>query len=550
MNPSWDLCNRATQPDGHSSPVVPIDAPPKAATVWDLRTTQTANLSGPTTMDPVSQDALMDNDFWMAGSISAQTPQGVLNENTMATTAAAIVSNQAINATSDPMRAPDLQTNREAHSPTRKDLSQQSIEIQSAISRSDDGPTVAVQIGDNPKATDVKVIASQSVAFNNTQAIQHSTNAGFGPHTMPIIIAGLDPILIAVQHSETGVLADQKSAQNKFALGIHADAKMTMRPDFQSIDSSQPINPTAPRLQAAARHWGSELSPPPAAVKVDLPLSTESLPDGAIPLQLPQATAPNQIEIKTASANVQSSAPPLAQIIFDIKTTTHVGKSNSGRSDYTSILQKEPPLFPHVSHIQTNGLAALAATTPPQQGIAGAMRPLGDLAKHIQPDLTSFDENRPITWLQSAATSNPTLAPPAGSQSTPLPLLALATQLKDHVKLGKPGLVELSLTPQELGQIKLLLTPDGDKIRIVIHAERPETMDLMRRNAESFITDLRQSGFSNPSLSFANWGDAPKGDQRQQNTENSQSQSAPFAAPKSITPQNIVPPRNGLDLRV
>lgn len=62
--------------------------------------------------------------------------------------------------------------------------------------------------------------------------------------------------------------------------------------------------------------------------------------------------------------------------------------------------------------------------------------------------------------------------------------------------------VEVSLSPEELGKVRLTLhTVDGG-LSVVVQAERPETLDLMRRNIDSLARDFREMGYSNTSFDF------------------------------------------------
>jgi flagellar hook-length control protein FliK len=109
--------------------------------------------------------------------------------------------------------------------------------------------------------------------------------------------------------------------------------------------------------------------------------------------------------------------------------------------------------------------------------------------------------------------------------------------------------VELTLAPEELGRLRLHMVPQGDAIHVILSAERPDTVDLLRRNADHLIAELRQSGFTAPSFSFGTWGDAPQqrfsappnGLPNGQRAEADASQTPP-APPKTIA--------TGLDLRL
>jgi hypothetical protein len=133
-------------------------------------------------------------------------------------------------------------------------------------------------------------------------------------------------------------------------------------------------------------------------------------------------------------------------------------------------------------------------------------------------------------------------------QPVPVHVNALAAQITTYASQGQAGTVELALAPEELGKIKLILTPDGDNLRVVIQAERAETMELLRRSTDGLLADMRQSGFANTSLSFGGWGDGDDAaDQR-----NKQSHAVLLnTEPEQPTPhQIIIRKTSGLDLRV
>ena len=71
------------------------------------------------------------------------------------------------------------------------------------------------------------------------------------------------------------------------------------------------------------------------------------------------------------------------------------------------------------------------------------------------------------------------------------------------------GPVELVLTPDDLGRLRFEMTMRGDQVTITLAAERPETLDLMRRNADHLLIELRNAGFSAASLSYGQWGQNP-----------------------------------------
>jgi flagellar hook-length control protein FliK len=66
--------------------------------------------------------------------------------------------------------------------------------------------------------------------------------------------------------------------------------------------------------------------------------------------------------------------------------------------------------------------------------------------------------------------------------------------------------LELRIAPVELGGLTVNLRQDGEILRVVVQADRPETLDLLRRNGEILLEELRLAGFSGAALSFGDGG--------------------------------------------
>ena len=80
------------------------------------------------------------------------------------------------------------------------------------------------------------------------------------------------------------------------------------------------------------------------------------------------------------------------------------------------------------------------------------------------------------------------------------------------------GKLEIRLDPPELGRVMIGFERDGaDIVRAVVTADSPETLDLMRRNADVFQRALEAQGFENLDLQFADRG--PREDAEQDGEE-------------------------------
>jgi hypothetical protein len=108
--------------------------------------------------------------------------------------------------------------------------------------------------------------------------------------------------------------------------------------------------------------------------------------------------------------------------------------------------------------------------------------------------------------------------------------------------------LELRLAPVELGGLTLNLRQDGEILRVVLQADRPDTLDLLRRNGDVLLEELRLAGFAGAALSFGDGGGAQDrptaaGPQAAPTTE-------PAVLPPSVPAFAPVPSAQGLDLRL
>lgn len=64
------------------------------------------------------------------------------------------------------------------------------------------------------------------------------------------------------------------------------------------------------------------------------------------------------------------------------------------------------------------------------------------------------------------------------------------------------GRLDVALSPAELGGLRVELTGDEGRLVLAIHAERPETADLLRRHLDVLATELRAMGFAAAEFAF------------------------------------------------
>lgn len=66
--------------------------------------------------------------------------------------------------------------------------------------------------------------------------------------------------------------------------------------------------------------------------------------------------------------------------------------------------------------------------------------------------------------------------------------------------------IEIRLDPEELGSVRVTMVADGDRMRVVIMTERPETLELLRRNVGDLAQEFRNLGYEGSSFSFGHSG--------------------------------------------
>lgn len=92
------------------------------------------------------------------------------------------------------------------------------------------------------------------------------------------------------------------------------------------------------------------------------------------------------------------------------------------------------------------------------------------------------------------------------SQIAPRHLFVQVSQgLQTLIRQETADQIKLTLSPEELGHVQFEMTTKGDRLHISLYVERGETMELLRRNVDQLLGELRQSGLGQPSLSFGNW---------------------------------------------
>ena len=93
-----------------------------------------------------------------------------------------------------------------------------------------------------------------------------------------------------------------------------------------------------------------------------------------------------------------------------------------------------------------------------------------------------------------------------GAARAEAPPRAPAAQLASALAVAPAGRAEILLDPEELGRVRLTLVTSPEGVSVAVLAERPETLDLLRRGADGLADEFRALGFREIGFSFGHAG--------------------------------------------
>src|SRR5690606_21551545 len=64
--------------------------------------------------------------------------------------------------------------------------------------------------------------------------------------------------------------------------------------------------------------------------------------------------------------------------------------------------------------------------------------------------------------------------------------------------------IEIALNPVELGRVRMELSRTENGVTVSIIADRPETLDLMRRHIDQLAAEFHRLGYTDIAFSFGN----------------------------------------------
>lgn len=221
--------------------------------------------------------------------------------------------------------------------------------------------------------------------------------------------------------------------------------------------------PTAPKPPVTAQTDGDDLASEGATVV--------PRPKSATLACAPPAPAP---DTPGEGAPAEDSTPPSRESAFRLQLTDDLVAKPAVPAQTVAAPETVPAPSPHTA------TADLASAPTIHSGVSLQAPPLS---------------------AQSEPTASPSSSPP------PPPARQLAEAVSAAMTgSGQTDRIELVLRPEELGRVRFELRSEGDRLVVTLTADRPETMDLLRRHLPELRVELEQAGFGGASLDFGQPG--------------------------------------------
>ena len=299
-----------------------------------------------------------------------------------------------------------------------------------------------------------------------------------------------------------------KTAQNK------ATEPNTLREQLAklSVPMKDPVDKTPAKTQQANQpHPTAQPNGTgPATMRVEVQQATTGLVDHSLKQQMTEA--------KTGDLNstLNSTGKPAQQAatLTSGATGQHSGQGATGQNNTGQNSGNQSNGGQNTGHQNSGGQNATApsaqAITP--AGVSKALPPTAQGGQQISAQPASF-----------AQTLSRTTASSASAPHKPTPRVTVADQVSVQIKKGAgAGLdkITIKLNPLELGRVDIKMeTNDQGLTRALIVVERPETLDLLQRDARGLEKALQDSGLKTDSgsLNFSLHQDKQHNASRDQN---------------------------------
>lgn len=258
------------------------------------------------------------------------------------------------------------------------------------------------------------------------------------------------------------------------------------------VPGSEPKAPSVSEMNRttiamADRFRSTEISPPATPVSESRKATAEALgksgplaPSGSIEIVNGPVADRQSLTRRADERHLRSEKSAVAdEIVIDRRPPV----PSTNRSDFYS------------------GTFAVAGGGEPNLGAARVTSPM--LADLLEESLSvEASATGPVTDTRAPGAQ----MMPATSYMQRADTAAVVRQVAEGMARLSEGGVEIRLSPEELGQVRMQLVPSDTGMTVHVSADRPETLDLLRRHIDQLARDLADAGYDGASFTFSEGG--------------------------------------------
>ncbi len=247
--------------------------------------------------------------------------------------------------------------------------------------------------------------------------------------------------------------------------------------------------------------------------QAEVPLSSDSGPETAV-------------EQSARTANPQTPITP-AQTVVPTAGGTVAGGASSALSAMVSAGSAGNARVPAGSPWAPTGLG-------PKVSRFGDGLERGDAGEEVS-----------LAGVQHAAAKESVLPREQFPVGRPQNSMSPMRQVAEAIVAAEGARVELRLEPEELGRVRFHMQVSEQGVALQVSADRPETLDLLRRNADQLARYLSEAGYQGSRLDFSD-------ERRSRRARGGSSSGASVAESDPVATPPLTPPAatDGLDLRL
>lgn len=318
----------------------------------------------------------------------------------------------------------------------------------------------------------------------------------------------------AVEPQKNMAVQDNTAMPLKLSQEITADGK--------AVETVSPVG-SQPKTAMAQ---GNDFPTPMPASKLEAEQTARLTPANTTLAVAPNEKTESRIDTKETDASARDPKQIVIESEEAISKTALPSGDRIARSDNRAEILPQPVVSENASKKTQSSDRTLPEFATPQRAVATvAVSPTHQAyaqpiaAPVIMPMQQKLSADSVFVSDQSALPDSPAmLGAVEGEELTPrtgpdrprfdlAPRPIISQVVHSITRSNLDGFVEIRLQPEELGRVRLTMAPSELGVAVQISAERPETLELMRRNIDILAAELSERGFADLDFSFGQGSD-------------------------------------------